>query len=136
MSSQKTEHYQLHKWEPGDDFLREEFNENFEKLDKATAGKVGAVFGTYTGDGAATRHIELGFTPRAVYLNDSQGYTAFRNYSNERFRGGMALDGGPLSTGQSPILQIEAGGFRVYFDSALNILTNESGGQFHYWAMA
>ena len=78
MSTNKSERYQLNLWEPGDDFIRTEFNENFEKLD----GAARVVFGTYTGDGAATRHIELGFTPRVVYLNDSQGYTAFRNYSN------------------------------------------------------
>ena len=35
MGSNKTEHYGLHQWVPEDDFLRTDFNENFEKLDSA-----------------------------------------------------------------------------------------------------
>lgn len=34
MSSNKTEHLQLHQWESGDRFDREEFNENFAKIDE------------------------------------------------------------------------------------------------------
>lgn len=30
-----TQHYQLHQWEPGDDFLRTDFNEDFKKIDTA-----------------------------------------------------------------------------------------------------
>ena len=33
MSTNKTQNYGLHAWEAEDDFLRTEFNENFEKLD-------------------------------------------------------------------------------------------------------
>ena len=33
MSTKKTRNYQLHQWEPADNFLRAEFNENFTKLD-------------------------------------------------------------------------------------------------------
>lgn len=35
MSTNKTEHLQLHQWESGDAVLRREFNENFAKLDSA-----------------------------------------------------------------------------------------------------
>ena len=35
MSSNKTTNYQLHLWEPEDNFLRTEFNENSEKVDAA-----------------------------------------------------------------------------------------------------
>ena len=35
MGTNKTEHYGLHQWVPEDDFLRTDFNENFEKLDLA-----------------------------------------------------------------------------------------------------
>ena len=38
MSSGKTELLQLHQWAPGDSFLREEFNEDNQKLDEAFAG--------------------------------------------------------------------------------------------------
>ena len=35
MGTNKTEHYGLHQWVPEDEFLRTDFNENFEKLDSA-----------------------------------------------------------------------------------------------------
>ena len=38
MSTNKTPNYNLHAWEPGDDFLRREFNENFAALDTAVHG--------------------------------------------------------------------------------------------------
>lgn len=34
MSTKKTQNYNLHSWEPGDDFLRSEFNDNFTALDQ------------------------------------------------------------------------------------------------------
>ncbi len=55
-----TANYQLHQWEPADFFLRTDFNADFAKLDAALAGKagladlaekLGAVTGSYTGDG-------------------------------------------------------------------------------------
>ena len=76
-----TEHYQLHQWEPEDDFLRTDFNEDFAKIDAALgekadaaalAEKCGAVTGTYTGDGAGSRTISLGFVPRAVILREAE----------------------------------------------------------------
>lgn len=39
MSSGKTEHYQLHLWEPEDTFVRVEFNENNQRVDAALAAK-------------------------------------------------------------------------------------------------
>ena len=39
MSSGKTEHYQLHLWNPEDSFVRVEFNENNQKVDAALAAK-------------------------------------------------------------------------------------------------
>ena len=34
-----TKHYQLHQWEPGDAFLRTDFNEDLEKIDAALEDK-------------------------------------------------------------------------------------------------
>ena len=61
MSTKKTRNYQLHQWEPADNFLRAEFNENFTKLD--------AVLKTPE---ASTRRIELGFRPKMVLLASSE----------------------------------------------------------------
>ena len=85
MSTNKSEHLKLHLWEPEDDFLRTEFNENFSALDEAvktvtaavskaqstadTARSEGAelpyVVGSYVGTGAELT-ITLGF--RASFL--------------------------------------------------------------------
>ena len=35
MATNHTTNYQLNLWEPGDSFLREEFNQNSQKLDAA-----------------------------------------------------------------------------------------------------
>lgn len=79
MSTKKTRNYQLHQWEPADNFLRAEFNENFTKLDavlktglsglEAGLGeKIGVVIGTYAGrqttPEASTRGSNWGFGPR------------------------------------------------------------------------
>lgn len=79
MSSEKTEHYQLHKWIPEDDFVRTEFNENFTKLDTVLAGKSEVVFGSYTGTDTANRVISLGFTPKCVILVTDSGALGYAN---------------------------------------------------------
>ena len=61
MSSHLTENFGLHIWEGQDSFLREEFNENFSRLD----GMI--VIGSYVGDGTAERDIDLGFQPQALF---------------------------------------------------------------------
>ena len=133
MSSYLTEHYQLHTWEPGDDFLRTEFNENFEALDGALAGKIAV--GSYTGDGEAEQFISLGFTPSAVFVNDDSGYVAYHNNSSGRYYGGMALKGGPLVISGSTILSVEEGGFRVYPNGSASVYTNITGSVFYYAAL-
>ena len=41
-----TEHYQLHQWEPGDPFLRTDFNEDLAKIDAALSQFSGTITGT------------------------------------------------------------------------------------------
>ena len=65
MATNHTENYALNLWTPQDSFLREEFNENTEKIDEAVAACV-PVTGTYTGTKGAEQHIVLGFRPRLV----------------------------------------------------------------------
>lgn len=79
MSTNKTQNYGLHTWEAGDDFLREEFNENFAAIDEGIFLNV-FVTGSYEGTGTSgesPRTIELGFRPRVVLLmgNMSGGNT-------------------------------------------------------------
>ena len=131
MSSQKTEHYQLHKWEPGDDFLREEFNENFEKLD----GAARVVTGTYTGDGNSSQLIHLGFQPQAVLVIDQSGEicNGYNSY------GGLALLETPMRLNSSLVsVTVEPTGFRVYYiynsGTPWTVYTNKSNNIFHYLA--
>lgn len=131
MSAQKTEHYQLHQWDPGDDFLRAEFNENFAALDKS----VRIVFGSYTGDGAAERTISLGFTPKAVLLLTSHGTT----WGGREVYGGLALTDHPSKATYNqtvPVVKIVPGGFQVYvFDGTFYVKSNVTNYSFHYLAI-
>ena len=86
-----TANYQLHQWVPEDNFLRTDFNTDFQKIDAALAGlkalaegKAGAaaleavrqlaegrarpVVGGYTGDGATSREFNVGGTPLGLFL--------------------------------------------------------------------
>ena len=86
-----TANYQLHQWAPEDNFLRTDFNTDFQKIDAALAGlkaladgkagtdalaavqelaqgRIRAVLGGYTGDGSNTREFNVGETPSGVFL--------------------------------------------------------------------
>ncbi len=103
MSTNKTQNYQLHSWEPDDDFLRQEFNENFAKLDE----KARVVVGTYMGNDSYNppQEIYLGFRPRAVLVNC--GAAMFR--TDHTSLATLAVDGADVGTR----LVITDNGFRV-----------------------
>ena len=76
MSTNKSEHLSLHLWEPVDDFLRTEFNENFEAIDRmcgtilTPAGEVSAC-GAFEISGeteAGNTLLSLDFVPRYIIL--------------------------------------------------------------------
>ena len=87
-----TEHYQLHQWEPTDDFLRTDFNTDFAKIDAALGEKAGVeelaevqalagskcrvVIGSYTGNGDSARVITLGFRPKVVAVDDMGSFSS------------------------------------------------------------
>lgn len=106
MSTNRTENYQLHVWGAEDEESLAELNENFAKLDQGAAW---VVMGTYDGDGTADRVIELGFTPRAVLLENSGGQRLC-NLSGPR--GGLVFPDYPSSSAVVPLKVVE-GGFQV-----------------------
>ena len=114
MSTNQTERYNLHLWEPGDNFLRAEFNENFEAVDAALGGKIGAVFGSYVGDNTREQKIELGFTPAAVFVIEEHG----RLTNGNDVYGGLALPGLPVVARREslPVVTVTEGGFLVYYE--------------------
>lgn len=123
MAANRTQRYGLHLWEPGDNFLREEFNENFEALDAVPE----AVTGTYTGDGAGRQFIALGFTPKAV-LAGVRGSLGAGG-------GGLTLPGHPCYEVSHGVKVLEAaeGGFYAFKDSWGS--ANDSGSAYHYLAI-
>ena len=161
MATNYTANYGLCQWEPQDNFLRTEFNQDNAKIDAALAGlesgkadnssvdtrfasvtadlatlratdatkadsssvssqfssansrltalegRVEVIVGSYTGDGAETRTISLGFTPKAVLLEHNTG---MRVHSTGVAYGGLALPNTPASG-----LKVVDGGFEVYY---------------------
>lgn len=161
MPSNYTTNYQLNQWEAGDKVERVDFNADNAKIDAAVkavdqarealgntvaalqttvarkqdaASAVKFVTGSYTGDGAASRTIPLGFTPKAVFVISQKGYT----YSTSAFHGGLALTGCPVASGNYKILTIVNGGFEVYYsrDTTWTVYTNASGVVLYYIAFA
>ena len=104
-----TEHYHLHQWEPEDNFLRTDFNEDFRVLDKALALKPEILSGSYTGDDARSRDISLGVSPRAVLVVRQDGAMQSDRYTY----GGLALQGAPVTMRDGNLVEITSSGIRV-----------------------
>ncbi|BDF68657.1 hypothetical protein CE91St43_26290 [Oscillospiraceae bacterium] len=129
VSQNQTECFGLHLWEPGDNFLREEFNENFEKLDDAAR----VMSGVYIGDGQASQFISLGFQPMAVLVEQSNGTRPAG--SNYTLNGGLALTGHPVQKSAGwPVIAVEFGGFRVYRYDGYAGDNNSNGQIYHFLA--
>ena len=135
-----TTNYQLHQWEASDSFLRTDFNTDFQKIDAAIKGvetaantalalkadkteltqacgaldeaKCETLTGSYTGNGANTRTIDLGCAPKAVFIDDELAVP------------GMA---------GSYLLSLTASGFQVR--DSLGTSTNSSGETYYYLAL-
>ena len=117
MSTNKTENYGLHAWVAGDDFLREEINENFALLDGAVE-ECQVVVGTYMGTGGSTTQtITLGFRPKAVLSLTNR--VAHSSSSSGRNRATLALDGANVDG----YLTITDTGFQV--SNALNVSSQD-----------
>lgn len=130
--AQYTEHCKLHQWEPGDHFLRTDFNEDFAKIDAALAEKLDGAdrralqasidekavcaAGTYVGAGG-TRQVPLGFTPQAVLVWNQNDLI-------------MAVPGMSYSG-----LSLSDGGFQVTHIPNYRLDVNESGKTYLYFAL-
>ena len=92
-------------------------NENMDKVDNAFNEKI--VLGTYTGDGTATRTINLGFTPCAVEVYKSDGQQT--DSGSLDIKGGLALTGKPCGNA----IAITENGFTVACDFSKDLHTNQ-----------
>ena len=122
-----TSNYGLHQWEPSDNFLRTDFNEDLKKIDEAIKGvetdtgqklmqKVGLTTGVYTGNGG-TQTITLGFQAKAVIVSVSSSYChiAAQTMPNEK-------------------LWLTGNGFSVEYYSGHAYNTNEKNTKYLYLA--
>lgn len=139
MASGQTEHFGLNQWNAEDKVLREEFNRDNAKIDEMLKTIPQLVFGTYTGDGQATRTIELDFTPSALYVVASDG-TPFRHIGGtSQHCGGLIFWGEPaLDTFKKrAFLEICENGFRVAYnvDYSIYLCTNQPDEKYHYIAL-
>ena len=101
----KTTNYQLSQWAKSDRLMMDDFNADNLKIDAALGEKCGIVFGSYTGNDAASRKLDLGFTSVAVLVYGAQ--TGLQNDGSYQF-GVVAFTGMP-----APGVEIVEGGFRV-----------------------
>lgn len=90
------------------------------------------VCGTYTGNGAASQTINLGFTPSAVLAEMVNGIRASTNFYD--IFGGLSVEGAPLGNSYRAALEIVPGGFRAYFDQGYDVLLNTNGEVYRYIA--
>lgn len=134
MSTNKTQNYQFHAWELGDDFLLSEINENFAALDGAIPE---IVTGTYLGEKQREyddiHTIDLGFRPRAVFVIPRDG-SVDSGGGNKLL--GLFFNGFPMASNGAPEVwtaQVTDTGFEVRNKNS--ILLNREGYTFHYWAV-
>jgi len=154
MSTNYTENYNLCQWESGDKVLREDFNADNAKLDAALAGlqnhlnqntaKLNTAYtttlpqvvpGAYTGDGAASRTINLGFRPKAVLVIPGHLYFATRSENPKMVYGGIAVAGG---TAPFISVSLTSNGFTVYYSGSTGstqIWTNTVNVKYFYIAI-
>jgi len=91
-------------------------------------------YGSYTGNGAASRLINLGFTPSAVLLIGPYGITGTA-YTGRAVSGGFFTASLPLYGGSSKIAaSVATNGFNIYFDDDYGLRTNENDVEYRYIA--
>lgn len=139
MATNTSEHLGLHLWEPTDQVLRTEFNQNWTKIDTAVnaaqetaeAAQSAAeqrpyVIGSYTGNGG-TQSITLGFQPSFVIITAQP--------ANSRDTAFIAVSGGSEA---ASTLSFTETGFTVMVAPTpyeTYPLTNQNGTFYHYLAL-
>ena len=130
----RTTNYNLCQWEETDRVRRTDFNEDNVKIYAALAGKAeqsaltaltqtvaglspqipAIITGSYTGDGKAERFLNLGFTPKAVFIITSYGAVLDSSNGSHTCYGGLALPGLPTAVGDHMCVEIKTGGVGLY----------------------
>ena len=145
MATNSSEHLGLHLWEPTDQVLRTEFNQNWQKIDTAVntaqetaeaaqdaADEKPYVIGSYTGNGpdqydSTGQLINLGFQPRFVII--SRGWN-----SNSTTGSYFLAVGQHRIDNQDWVFELATNGFIVKNHSGGILRLNESGLVYDYIA--
>ncbi len=139
MSTNKTQNYALHAWGLQDEMPLGEVNENFVKLDAALKAGLSAVessvgqkaeivVGSYTGDGADDRKINLGFTPRLVFVISETADL----HNGAYYYGGLALRG---QASQAVAVVEDGFSVRYYAGSGYVLISNGRDQEYFYFAL-
>ena len=97
-------------------------------LAETVAQKCEVYFGSYTGNGAEERTINIGFTPEALLTN-----CATARDGGNGFYDGLALPGKPIMYGNNAVLKIVENGFSVRNESYTQC-TNKQDETYNYIA--
>ena len=92
------------------------------------ASKAETVTGVYTGDGAESRTINLGFKPKAVLV-----LYEGRVIWNYDVYGGLVFEGYPTKSGEYVALEVASNGFIVHTNGN-GCSTNDNNREYHYIA--
>ena len=139
----KTTNYQLNQWAKSDRLRMDDFNADNQKIDAALAAKSRVACGAYTGDGTASRTIDLDFTPKAVLVLSAKYLLA--STDNTTRYGGLALTGHPVyacDDTRLPVVSVTENGFIVtkesitYFSKNYAANSNTNGDNYLYLAIA
>ena len=137
MATNNSEHLGLHLWEPTDQVLRTEFNQNWSKIDEAVAesyrpGNLPYVIGSYIGNGpdqydSTGQLINLGFQPSFVIIT--------RGWLSNGGPGSTFLAiGQPRADNQDRVFELAANGFIVKNYSGGILELNQNGMVYDYIA--
>ena len=116
----KTTNYQLNQWAKSDRVLMDDFNSDNQKIDAALGEKCSVVFGTYTGDGAASKFVALPGAAKAVCVWPIEGE---RCNSDRNVWSARATANTPQTLGyatHAPCLSISESGFTVYYRTGVS----------------
>ena len=139
----KTTNYQLSQWAKSDRIMMDDFNADNAKIDATLAAKSRVACGVYTGDGTASRTIDLDFTPKAVLVLSAKYLLA--STDNTTRYGGLALTGHPVyacDDTRLPVVSVTENGFIVtkesitYFSKNYAANSNTNGDNYLYLAIA
>ena len=101
MSTNKTDHFELHSWLPEDNFQLSEINENFKKLDAGAR--------ILTGQYSGPCRVELGVKPLAVIIICARGVEDYHTHD------AIATQDYPVGTA----LVLDESGFTTSTDASI-----------------